>query len=172
MKIEKSHMSKSKPCFEIFWYLENFAFFNDFQMFSSKFNGVVVEGGGGEGQGRFFFWNLTLFLIFNLKILPIWFSQVSRCHLKAFFPKDFKTGLTFWHMWFSNFQNLVRICQHIGGTKEFLKFVKSFFRFSNFMSHNFHINNLVLCRLWRGVTFQILILITNISISQRFQISK
>ena len=35
---------------------------------------------------------------------------------KSFFPKDFKTGLTFWHMWFFNFQNLVRSCQHIGGT--------------------------------------------------------
>ena len=35
---------------------------------------------------------------------------------KSFFSKNFKTGLTFWHMWFFNFQNSVRSCQHIVGT--------------------------------------------------------
>ena len=35
---------------------------------------------------------------------------------KSFFPMNFKTGLTFWHMWFFNFQNLVRSCQHIRRT--------------------------------------------------------
>ena len=30
--------------------------------------------------------------------------------------KNFETGLTFWHMWFFNFQNLVRRCFHIDGT--------------------------------------------------------
>ena len=29
---------------------------------------------------------------------------------KSFLFKNFKTGLTFWHMWFFNFQNLVRSC--------------------------------------------------------------
>ena len=36
---------------------------------------------------EFFFLEFDTFLIFNLKILPIWFSQVSRCHLKAFFTR-------------------------------------------------------------------------------------
>ena len=44
-----------------------------------------------------FFGIWQLFLILNLKILPIWFSYVSRCHLKDFFHKVFKTGLTFWN---------------------------------------------------------------------------
>ena len=35
---------------------------------------------------------------------------------KSFFPKNFKSGVIFWHLWFFNFQNLVRNCQHIGGT--------------------------------------------------------
>ena len=35
---------------------------------------------------------------------------------KRFLFKNFKTGLTFWHMWFFNFQNLVRTRNHIGGT--------------------------------------------------------
>ena len=36
-----------------------------------------------------------LFLILNLKILPIWFSHVSRCHLKDFYSRISKQGLLF-----------------------------------------------------------------------------
>ena len=35
---------------------------------------------------------------------------------ESFLFKNFKTGLTFCHMRFFNFQNLVRTCQHMGGT--------------------------------------------------------
>ena len=35
---------------------------------------------------------------------------------ESFLFKNFKTGLTFWHVGFFYFQNLVRSCQHIGGT--------------------------------------------------------
>ena len=64
-----------------------------------------------------FFLEFDIFLIFNLKILPIWFFQVSKCYLKAFFTRISKQGLLFdICMWFFNFQNLVRSCQHIGGT--------------------------------------------------------
>ena len=59
-----------------------------------------LPGGGGgrwwEGEaGKNFFLEFDTFFIFNLKILPIWFSQVSRCHLKAFFPRILKQGLLF-----------------------------------------------------------------------------
>ena len=58
---------------------------------------------------------LIPFLKFNLKILSILFCWVSRCHLKAFFTRISNTGLNL-DMWFFNFQNLVRSCQHIDGT--------------------------------------------------------
>ena len=67
------------------------------------------------GMVEFPFWKLKKKIIFNLKILPIWFCwiQVSS---KRFLFKNFKTDLTFWYMWFFNFQNLVWSCQHIDGT--------------------------------------------------------
>ena len=58
----------------------------------------------------------TLFFIFNLKILPILFCWVSRCHLKALFTKVLRSGLTFWNIWIQKLQNWVRSCQHIVGT--------------------------------------------------------
>ena len=49
----------------------------------------------GKGQWRLFFLEFDTFFILNLKILPIWFSQVSRCHLKAFNSMILKHGLLF-----------------------------------------------------------------------------
>ena len=58
-------------------------------------NQPLLEG-GGRGQGRFFWGGIShLFLISNLKILPIWFSQISRRHLKDFYSKILKQGLLF-----------------------------------------------------------------------------
>ena len=94
-KITWNFVSSSIPCTPDTWIREN----KILGHFKKKCQGVVVK----QVQVvwcKFFFWNLTHFLIFNLKILPIWFSQISRCHLKAFFYKNFKTGLTFWHIWF------------------------------------------------------------------------
>ena len=61
---------------------------------------ISLGGGGGrwweEGAGKIFFFGIWhFFFIFILKILPIWFSQVSKCHLKAFFPRILKQGLLF-----------------------------------------------------------------------------
>ena len=77
--------------------------------FEKNCQGVVVEEGGifwifrgwwwkvmgGRDREEFFFFRIWhfFFLIFNLKILPI--SKVSRCHLKAFFPRISKQGLLF-----------------------------------------------------------------------------
>ena len=67
--------------------------------------------------GSFLFGIWHSFFIFNLKIhtSKLIFPDF-KVPSKSFFPKDFKIGLTFWHMWFFNFQNLVRSCQHNGGT--------------------------------------------------------
>ena len=46
-------------------------------------------------DGRFRWHSAKSFLISNLKILPIWFSQVSRCHLKDFYSRILKQGLLF-----------------------------------------------------------------------------
>ena len=57
---------------------------------------------GGCGAGGIFSWggrvqnhfsDLKFFLISNLKILPIWFFQVSRCHMKDFYSRILKQGL-------------------------------------------------------------------------------
>ena len=64
----------------------------------------------------FFFGIWHIFLIFKLKILPISFSQVSRCHLKAFFTTISKQVLLFGICGFINYKIRVQSCQHIGGT--------------------------------------------------------
>ena len=55
------------------------------------YKGRIFWNEGSGGMVPNYYWNLTTFLIFNSKILPIWFSQIY-------------------------FQNFVRSCQHIGGT--------------------------------------------------------
>ena len=67
-------------------------------------------------------WHKTIFPFWSL-FLKNQFKNTSNLILlgfkmssESFFHKNFKTGLTFWHMWFFNFQNLVRSCQHIDGT--------------------------------------------------------
>ena len=46
-------------------------------------------------------------MIFNLKILSIFLDfKVSS---ESFFQKNFKTGLTFWNMWFLKIKNCVEI---------------------------------------------------------------
>ena len=44
---------------------------------------------------KIFFKICHRFLISNLKILPIWFSQFSKCHLKDFHSRISKQGLLF-----------------------------------------------------------------------------
>ena len=44
---------------------------------------------------KIFFKICHRFLISNLKILPIWFSQLSKCHLKDFHSRISKQGLLF-----------------------------------------------------------------------------
>ena len=57
---------------------------------------VVQEALSVEGAGcKTIFQIWHFFLILNLKILPIWFSQVSRCHLKDFYSRILKQGLLF-----------------------------------------------------------------------------
>ena len=53
------------------------------------------KGVGGGGREDFFLGIWHLFLISNLKILSIWFSQVSRCHLKDCYSRILKQGLLF-----------------------------------------------------------------------------
>ena len=69
---------------------------------------------GGMAQNHFSvlipFFKLQFKTTSNLSLLSFKMSSES------FLFENFKTGLTFWHMWFFNFQNLVRTCQHIGGT--------------------------------------------------------
>jgi hypothetical protein len=76
-----------------------------------------VKGGGKRGQGSIsFFWNLTLFFYFKFKNTFNLIFPGFKMPSERFLFKNFKTGLTFWHRWFFNFQNLVQSCQHIGGT--------------------------------------------------------
>ena len=80
---------------------------------------------GGSGAGGIISWggrvqnhfsDLTLFFDIQFKntynLILLGFKLSS----ERFLFKNFKTDLTFWHMWFFNFQNLVRSCQHIDGT--------------------------------------------------------
>ena len=77
---------------------------------------LLLPGGSGAGGtinwgGRVqnHFSDLTFFFILNLKILPIWFSQVSRCHLKGFHSRISKQGLLFGIFDFSIF----KICSEL-----------------------------------------------------------
>ena len=97
-KFLKSNMSKSKT------YFENKKVSN-----SEKWNwycqGVGVQvallpGGGGSGMVQIFFWNLTHFFDFQFKNTSNLIFPDFKVSSKSFFPKDFKIGLTFWHIWF------------------------------------------------------------------------
>ena len=100
---------------------------------SSGAGGIINWGGrvqnfflpGGSGAGGIISWggrvqnhfsDLTLFFDIQFKntynLILLGFKLSS----ERFLFKDFKTDLTFWHMWFFNFQNLVRSCKHIDGT--------------------------------------------------------
>ena len=70
-------VSSSNPCTRV----------HERKIFSDNAVGVVWR--------IFFFGIWHFFLIFNLKILPIWFSQVSRCHMKDFFTRILKQVLLF-----------------------------------------------------------------------------
>ena len=80
--------------------------------------GGSVAGGiiswGGRVQNHFS--DLKFFFDFEFKNTSNLIFPGFKVPYKRFLFKDFKTGLTFWHMWFFNFQNLVRSCNHIGGT--------------------------------------------------------
>ena len=76
---------------------------------------LIMRGGRG-GLEKLFFGNLTHFFdiqfknTFNLILLS--FKVPS----ERFFHKNFKTGLTFWNMWFKKIENWVGSCPHLGGT--------------------------------------------------------
>ena len=122
LKIEKSHMPKVSPVLkflnknlldgtlksgkiklEVFLNLKSKKKFQTWKMVTlpPKKNFFLP---GGSGAGGIISWggrvqnhfsDLTLFLIFNLKILPIWFCWVSRCHLKGFYSRILKQILFF-----------------------------------------------------------------------------
>ena len=80
---------------------------------------------GGSGAGGIISWggrvqnhfsDLTFFFDFEFKNTSNLIFPGFKVPSERILFKDFKTGLTFCHMWFFNFQNLVRSCQHIGGT--------------------------------------------------------
>ena len=75
-----------------------------------------MEGGGRRGQGRNFLLEFDIFFDIQFKNTSNLIFPGFKVPSKRFLFKDFKTGLNFWHIWFFNFQNLVQICQHIGGT--------------------------------------------------------
>ena len=80
---------------------------------------------GGRGAGGIFSWggrvqnhfsDLKFFFEIQLKNTLNLIFPSFKMSSERFLFKDFKTRLTFWHMWFFNFQNLVRSCQPLGGT--------------------------------------------------------
>ena len=80
---------------------------------------------GGSGAGGIISWggrvqnhysDLTFFFDFEFKNTSNLIFPGFKVPSERFLFKDFKTGLTFCHMWFFNFQNLVRSCQPLGGT--------------------------------------------------------
>ena len=80
---------------------------------------------GGSGAGGIISWggrvqnhfsDLNFFFNFEFKNTSNLIFPGFKVPSERFLFKDFKTGLTFCHMWFFNFQNLVRSCQPLGGT--------------------------------------------------------
>ena len=63
-----------------------------------------------------FFWNLTLFFEIQFKNTSNLIFLGFKVPSESFFHKNFKIGLTFWHIWFQKIENWVRTCFHIGGT--------------------------------------------------------
>ena len=90
--------------------------------------GIISWGGrvqkhfflpGGRGAGGIFSWggrvqnhfsDLKFFFEIQFKNTLNLIFPSFKVPSKSFLFKNFKTGLTFWHMWFFNFQNLVRSC--------------------------------------------------------------
>ena len=62
------------------------------------------------------FSDLTFFFDFEFKNTSNLIFPGFKVPSERFFFKTFKTGPTFCHMRFFNFQNLVRSCQPLGGT--------------------------------------------------------
>ena len=80
---------------------------------------------GGSGAGGIINWggwvqnhfsDLTLFFYIQFKNTSNLILLGFKLSSERFLFKNFKTDLTFSHIWFFNFQNLVRSCQHIDGT--------------------------------------------------------
>ena len=125
-------MSKSKPCFKILgkkafrWHLETqenqigciFKFkLKKRHQIPKKICTLPPFPPPPPPGNISLFWNLTPLFDFKFKntsnVIFLGFKGPS----ESFFPKNFKTVLTFWHMYFFfHFQNLVRSCQHISGT--------------------------------------------------------
>ena len=77
---------------------------------------VVQEALSVEGAGCKTIFQIWHFFYIQFKNTSNLIFPGFKVPSKSFFPTDFKTGLTFWYMWFFNFQNSVRNCQHNGGT--------------------------------------------------------
>ena len=58
------------------------------------------EGGGAGGMVQLFFWNLTHFFDIQFKNTSNLIFLGFKVPSERFFHKNFKTGLTFWNMWF------------------------------------------------------------------------
>ena len=118
MKIEKSQMPKSKPCFKILklksfvWHLkiwenqigsnlkfEIIFFFKSEKWFCTLPPQLKIPP-APLPPGKNFFCNLTLFFYIQFKNIFNLIFPGSKVPSKSLFPKNFKTGLTFWHMWF------------------------------------------------------------------------
>ena len=84
------------------------------QFFSCRGRGWRGWWKGWHGTKPFFRSDTFFYLQFKntSNMILLGFKMLS----ERFLFEDFKTGLTFWHMWFFNFQNLLRTCQHIDGT--------------------------------------------------------
>ena len=66
-----------------------------------------MEGGGRKGQGRISFLEFDTFFYFEFKNTSNFIFPGFKVPSESFLFKNFKTGLTFCHMRFFNFQNLV-----------------------------------------------------------------
>ena len=107
----KPHISKNKTCFE-----NPVKNLSDGTLKFSKIKLVVFLNWISKKLVPIFFWNLTPFFDFKFKNTSNLIFLGFKVPSESFFPKNFKIGLTFWHMWFKDFQNWVRSCQHIDGT--------------------------------------------------------